>query len=211
MSAASLQTLPAPLRPTEDDWAKMLAAHVHLGTKNLDNKMVRWHAIWNRPLNAAWRRCGCGAAAVHSAVQCNEARCPQGWQRLAFVQRCWHSGLSGGRSRAVEAGYAASIQWVLSSGACGKAILSTCKELQRELAYVQACFVREEMDPFPLVSRRARFTLALCCGVLTWSVMISDPVHLEAPRGRTVRDQPCQDLGEAHARCPHHRGDREPR
>jgi hypothetical protein len=41
MSAASLQALPAPLRPTDDDWAKMLAAHVHLGTKNLDNKMVR--------------------------------------------------------------------------------------------------------------------------------------------------------------------------
>jgi hypothetical protein len=41
MSAASLAALPAPLRPTDDDWAKMLAAHVHLGTKNLDNKMVR--------------------------------------------------------------------------------------------------------------------------------------------------------------------------
>ena len=46
MSAASLQTLPAPLRPTDDDWAKMLAAHVHLGTKNLDNKMIPY--IWKR-------------------------------------------------------------------------------------------------------------------------------------------------------------------
>lgn len=45
MSAASLAALPAPLRPTDDDWAKMLAAHVHLGTKNLDNKMVRCWAI----------------------------------------------------------------------------------------------------------------------------------------------------------------------
>ena len=26
---------------TDDDWAKMLAAHVHMGTKNLDNNMVR--------------------------------------------------------------------------------------------------------------------------------------------------------------------------
>jgi hypothetical protein len=33
--------LPLPLRPTDDDWSKMLAAHVHMGTKNLDNKMVR--------------------------------------------------------------------------------------------------------------------------------------------------------------------------
>jgi hypothetical protein len=41
MSAASIAALPAPLRPTDDDWAKMLAAHVHLGTKNLDNRMVR--------------------------------------------------------------------------------------------------------------------------------------------------------------------------
>ena len=40
MSAASIAALPAPLRPTDDDWAKMLAAHVHLGTKNLDNRMV---------------------------------------------------------------------------------------------------------------------------------------------------------------------------
>jgi hypothetical protein len=32
--------LPLPLRPTDDDWSKMLAAHVHMGTKNLDNKMV---------------------------------------------------------------------------------------------------------------------------------------------------------------------------
>eukprot|EP00286_Rhodomonas_abbreviata_P009626 CAMPEP_0181334242 /NCGR_PEP_ID=MMETSP1101-20121128/26138_1 /TAXON_ID=46948 /ORGANISM="Rhodomonas abbreviata, Strain Caron Lab Isolate" /LENGTH=292 /DNA_ID=CAMNT_0023444171 /DNA_START=49 /DNA_END=927 /DNA_ORIENTATION=+ len=46
MSAASLQCLPAPLRPTDDDWAKMLAAHVHLGTKNLDNKMIPY--IWKR-------------------------------------------------------------------------------------------------------------------------------------------------------------------
>jgi hypothetical protein len=45
MSAASLQALPAPLRPTDDDWAKMLAAHVHLGTKNLDNKMVRSYVL----------------------------------------------------------------------------------------------------------------------------------------------------------------------
>jgi hypothetical protein len=45
MSAASLAALPAPLRPTDDDWAKMLAAHVHLGTKNLDNKMVRCRAF----------------------------------------------------------------------------------------------------------------------------------------------------------------------
>jgi small subunit ribosomal protein SAe len=46
MSAASLAALPAPLRPTDDDWAKMLAAHVHLGTKNLDNKMIPY--IWKR-------------------------------------------------------------------------------------------------------------------------------------------------------------------
>eukprot|EP00293_Proteomonas_sulcata_P008317 CAMPEP_0184309866 /NCGR_PEP_ID=MMETSP1049-20130417/20495_1 /TAXON_ID=77928 /ORGANISM="Proteomonas sulcata, Strain CCMP704" /LENGTH=299 /DNA_ID=CAMNT_0026623023 /DNA_START=35 /DNA_END=934 /DNA_ORIENTATION=+ len=46
MSAASLASLPAPLRPTDDDWAKMLAAHVHLGTKNLDNKMIPY--IWKR-------------------------------------------------------------------------------------------------------------------------------------------------------------------
>jgi len=46
MSASSLAFLPAPLRPTDDDWAKMLAAHVHLGTKNLDNKMIPY--IWKR-------------------------------------------------------------------------------------------------------------------------------------------------------------------
>jgi len=46
MSAASIAALPAPLRPTDDDWAKMLAAHVHLGTKNLDNKMIPY--IWKR-------------------------------------------------------------------------------------------------------------------------------------------------------------------
>lgn len=40
MSQASIAALPPPLRPTDDDWAKMLAAHVHLGTKNLDNNMV---------------------------------------------------------------------------------------------------------------------------------------------------------------------------
>ena len=41
-SAPNESALPAPpLRPTDDDWAKMLAAHVHLGTKNLDNRMVR--------------------------------------------------------------------------------------------------------------------------------------------------------------------------
>ena len=33
--------LPLPLRPTDDDWSKLLAAHVHMGTKNLDNKMVK--------------------------------------------------------------------------------------------------------------------------------------------------------------------------
>lgn len=46
MSAASLQSLPIALRPTEDDWLKMLAAHVHLGTKNLDFNMHRY--VWKR-------------------------------------------------------------------------------------------------------------------------------------------------------------------
>eukprot|EP00284_Hemiselmis_tepida_P009521 CAMPEP_0174915922 /NCGR_PEP_ID=MMETSP1355-20121228/1459_1 /TAXON_ID=464990 /ORGANISM="Hemiselmis tepida, Strain CCMP443" /LENGTH=295 /DNA_ID=CAMNT_0016160871 /DNA_START=54 /DNA_END=941 /DNA_ORIENTATION=+ len=46
MSTASLAALPPPLRPTDDDWAKMLAAHVHLGTKNLDNNMTPY--IWKR-------------------------------------------------------------------------------------------------------------------------------------------------------------------
>lgn len=41
MSQASLAALPPALRPTDDDWTKMLAAHIHLGTKNLDNNMVR--------------------------------------------------------------------------------------------------------------------------------------------------------------------------
>ena len=57
MSAASLQALPAPLRPTDDDWAKMLAAHVHLGTKNLDNKMVRSYVL---SLFAEHRACARG-------------------------------------------------------------------------------------------------------------------------------------------------------
>jgi hypothetical protein len=39
--SSSIQALPPALRPTDDDWAKMLSAHVHLGTKNLDNNMVR--------------------------------------------------------------------------------------------------------------------------------------------------------------------------
>ncbi|EKX41169.1 hypothetical protein GUITHDRAFT_189772 [Guillardia theta CCMP2712] len=39
-------SLPPALRATDDDWAKMLAAHVHLGTKNLDNKMMPY--IWKR-------------------------------------------------------------------------------------------------------------------------------------------------------------------
>jgi len=46
MSQASIAALPPPLRPTDDDWAKMLAAHVHLGTKNLDNNMTPY--IWKR-------------------------------------------------------------------------------------------------------------------------------------------------------------------
>jgi hypothetical protein len=61
MSAASIAALPAPLRPTDDDWAKMLAAHVHLGTKNLDNRMVR--ALETHILmmlgNACERMCRC--------------------------------------------------------------------------------------------------------------------------------------------------------
>ena len=65
MSAASLQALPAPLRPTDDDWAKMLAAHVHLGTKNLDNKMVRCYVL---SLSCQERACARGT------TRCNYGR-----------------------------------------------------------------------------------------------------------------------------------------
>jgi len=46
MSAASLASLPAALRPTDDDWVKLLAANAHLGTKNLDFNMHRY--VWKR-------------------------------------------------------------------------------------------------------------------------------------------------------------------
>mmetsp|Transcript_33926 Transcript_33926/g.83372 ORF Transcript_33926/g.83372 Transcript_33926/m.83372 type:complete len:298 (+) Transcript_33926:2-895(+) len=46
MSTSTINNLPPALRPTDDDWAKMLAAHVHLGTKNLDNNMTPY--IWKR-------------------------------------------------------------------------------------------------------------------------------------------------------------------
>ena len=69
MSAASIAALPAPLRPTDDDWAKMLAAYVHLGTKNLDNKMVRacasaifLHGMRLSPEQRCGRLCRAGAA-----------------------------------------------------------------------------------------------------------------------------------------------------
>lgn len=42
MSVQSLSALPQALRPSEDDWAKMLAAQVHLGTKNMDFNMRRY-------------------------------------------------------------------------------------------------------------------------------------------------------------------------
>jgi small subunit ribosomal protein SAe len=42
MSAQSLASLPVALRPTEDDFAKLLAADAHVGTKNLDNNMARY-------------------------------------------------------------------------------------------------------------------------------------------------------------------------
>ena len=70
MSAASLAALPPPLRPTGDDWAKMLAAHVHLGTKNLDNRMVgAWscHFSWETlSADMASVLAGAGPAALHS-------------------------------------------------------------------------------------------------------------------------------------------------
>jgi small subunit ribosomal protein SAe len=42
MSVQSLAALPAALRPTDDDWAKLLAADAHLGTKNMDYNMRRY-------------------------------------------------------------------------------------------------------------------------------------------------------------------------
>lgn len=42
MSAQSIASLPAALRPTDEDWSKLLAADSHLGTKNLDFHMNRY-------------------------------------------------------------------------------------------------------------------------------------------------------------------------
>merc|ERR1719421_1606844 len=39
---AALTNLPAALRATDDDWAKMLSAHVHMGTRNLDFHMRQY-------------------------------------------------------------------------------------------------------------------------------------------------------------------------
>ena len=68
MSAASLAALPAPLRPTDDDWAKMLAAHVHLGTKNLDNKMVSSGVMLYLSVLDVRRHTACHTAALAAAV-----------------------------------------------------------------------------------------------------------------------------------------------
>ena len=183
MSAASLAALPAPLRPTDDDWAKMLAAHVHLGTKNLDNKMVR-----------------CRASSIFAALASHGG---QAWAVTSCPDR---QKVLDTRPVAEKSGPP---DWFAVSHSNPAAASFLRQMFSRDY---NLCSRTPGEQRWGTVMQKLQPMCLECClpADPAGFLVLADPLHLEAPRGRSVRDQPCQDLGEAHARCPHHRRHREP-